>query len=85
MTWVEVTPAQLAEAEQWWESRTLEERQRDWPIQSYMQLRTMAGCWRSWDYRSRYSFAATLINAGLICQPRKPAVSIQPEKKAEVR
>jgi len=69
MTWVDVTMPQLAAAEEWWESRTAEERRRDWPEKSYGRQRILGDCWRVWDGQSRRGFAATLINAGLICKP----------------
>jgi hypothetical protein len=66
MNWTQVTPDQRDAAAEWWNARTIAERERDWPERTPNRLGLMSMHWRAWDGQSRASLAAVLIEAGLI-------------------
>lgn len=70
MNWVDVTPAQRAAAEHWWESRTPAEIERDWPSPRPYSHRSVFAhtAWRVFGSEERCSIAIKLMDAGLICE-----------------
>ena len=84
MNWSQITPPQREAAKEWWNARTIAERERDWPVQTPMQRGLMSMHWRAWDGQSQASLAVTLLEAKLICVERKPASSESPKQQVQV-
>ncbi len=84
MNWTQVTPDQRDAAAEWWNARTIAERERDWPERTPNRIGLMSMHWRAWDGQSRASLAVVLIEAGLI-PTRKPVSSESPKQVQEKR